>query len=131
MRSMAARPRRSHGWRRSDDERCECAGPGLGQAIRASRVLSQSGDAAVVVASAIFPEPLVGLLREPFEDPIVDILAPSWCAPVYARMRGIRRIVETPYGHGKFDLASRRKLAREFKAEGYTRAFILPNSWKS
>ena len=83
------------------------------------------------VGDAILSEPLVGLLRDPYEDPIVDILAPSWCAPVYARMRGIRRIVETPFGHGKFDLASRRKLAREFKAEGYTRAFVLPNSWKS
>jgi heptosyltransferase II len=83
------------------------------------------------VGDAILSEPLVGLLRDPFEDPIVDILAPSWCAPVYARMRGIRRIVETPFGHGKFDLASRRKLAREFKSEGYTRSFVLPNSWKS
>jgi heptosyltransferase-2 len=83
------------------------------------------------VGDAILSEPLVALLRDPYEDPIVDVLAPSWCAPVYARMRGIRRIVETPYGHGKFDLAGRRKLAREFKAEGYTRAFILPNSWKS
>jgi len=46
-------------------------------------------------------------------------------------MRGIRRIVETPFGHGKFDLAGRRKLAREFKTVGYTRAFVLPNSWKS
>lgn len=83
------------------------------------------------VGDAILSEPLVALLREPFEDPIVDVLAPTWCAPVYARMRGIRRIVESPFGHGKFDLAGRRRLAREFKAEGYTRAFVLPNSWKS
>jgi heptosyltransferase-2 len=83
------------------------------------------------VGDAILSEPLVGLLRDPYEDPIVDVLAPSWCAPVYARMRGIRRIVETPFGHGKFDFAARRKLAREFKTEGYTRAFVLPNSWKS
>ena len=55
----------------------------------------------------------------------------SWCAPVYARMRGIRRIIENPMGHGKFDLAGRRKLARTLKSEGYTHAFVLPNSWKS
>jgi heptosyltransferase-2 len=83
------------------------------------------------VGDAILSEPLVGLLRDPYVEPIVDILAPAWCAPVYARMRGIRRIIESPFGHGKFDLAGRRKVAREFKAEGYTRAFILPNSWKS
>jgi heptosyltransferase-2 len=34
-------------------------------------------------------------------------------------------------GHGRFDLAGRRKLARELKGEGYTHAFVLPNSWKS
>jgi heptosyltransferase II len=83
------------------------------------------------VGDAILSEPLVGLLRDPYADPIVDILAPTWCAPVYARMRGIRRLVESPFGHGKFDLALRRRLAREFRAEGYTRAFVLPNSWKS
>ena len=83
------------------------------------------------VGDAILSEPLVGLLRDPYEDPIVDILALSWCAPVYARMRGIRRIIESPFGHGKFDLAGRRALALEFKAEGYTRAFVLPLSWKS
>ena len=84
------------------------------------------------VGDAILSEPLVALLREPFEDPIVDVLAPPWCAPVYARMRGIRRIIETPFGHGKLDLAARRAARRASCAgEGYTRAFVLPNSWKS
>jgi heptosyltransferase-2 len=83
------------------------------------------------VGDAILSEPLVALLREPYADPIVDVLVHSWCAPVYARMRGIRRIVENPFGHGKFDLAGRRALARTLKAQGYTRAFVLPQSWKS
>ena len=83
------------------------------------------------VGDAILSEPLIALLREPFEDPIVDVLAPSWCAPVYARIRGIRRIIENPLGHGKLDLAGRRRLGAELRGEGYTRAFVLPNSWKS
>jgi heptosyltransferase-2 len=83
------------------------------------------------VGDAILSEPLVALLRDPFEDPIVDVLAPPWCAPVYARMRGIRHIVETPFSHGKLDIASRRRLAGELRGEGYTHAFVLPNSWKS
>jgi heptosyltransferase-2 len=83
------------------------------------------------VGDAILSEPLVALLRDPFEDPIVDVLVPPWCAPVYARMRGIRRIVETPFSHGKLDLAGRKRLAAELRGEGYTRAFVLPNSWKS
>lgn len=83
------------------------------------------------VGDAILSEPLVALLREPYEDPIVDVLVNAWCAPVYARMRGIRRIIENPIGHGRLDLAGRRRLARTLKGEGYSHAFVLPNSWKS
>ena len=83
------------------------------------------------VGDAILSESLVALLREPFEEPIVDVLAPPWCAPAYARMRGVRRIVEAPFAHGELALERRRALARELRAVGYTRAFILPNSFKS
>ncbi|MFO1310549.1 MAG: lipopolysaccharide heptosyltransferase II [Burkholderiales bacterium] len=83
------------------------------------------------VGDAILSEPLVALVRDPYEDPVVDVLVPPWCAPVYARMRGIRRIIETPFLHGKLDIAGRKRLAQELRGEGYTHAFVLPNSWKS
>jgi heptosyltransferase-2 len=83
------------------------------------------------VGDAILTEPLVALLRDPYEDPIVDVLVPPWCAPVYARMRGIRRIVENPVGHGELALRRRRSIARELRTQAYARAIVLPNSWKS
>jgi heptosyltransferase-2 len=83
------------------------------------------------VGDAILSEPLVAVLREPLEDPIVDVLAPPWCAPVYARMRGIGRVIESPFRHRELGLARRRALARELRAHGYTLAFVLPNSFKS
>jgi heptosyltransferase-2 len=83
------------------------------------------------VGDAILSEPLVAVLREPLEEPIVDVLAPPWCGPVYARMRGVGRTIESPFDHGELGLARRRALARELKANGYTRAFVLPNSFKS
>jgi heptosyltransferase-2 len=46
-------------------------------------------------------------------------------------MRGIRRVIESPFGHGKLDLARRRALARSLRDENYARAIVLPNSWKS
>ena len=83
------------------------------------------------IGDAILSEPLVALLREPLEPQIVDVLAPPWCAPVYARMRGVRSIIENPVGHRELKLGARRALARSLVANGYTRAFILPNSFKS
>jgi heptosyltransferase-2 len=83
------------------------------------------------VGDAILSEPLVALVRDPYEEPIVDVLAPAWCAPVYARMRGIGRIDETTAGHGRFDWSGRKALAQLLSRNGYTRAIVLPNSWKS
>jgi len=83
------------------------------------------------VGDAILSEPLVAVPREPLGELIVDVLAPPWCAAVYARMRGIGHIVENPLGHGELGLGRRRALAREIRARAYTYAFILPNSFKS
>ena len=83
------------------------------------------------VGDAILSEPLVALLREPFEEPIVDVLAPPWCAPIYQRMRGIRNVIDNPIGHRELGLAKRRALAKTLRQHAYTHAFILPNSFKS
>ena len=83
------------------------------------------------VGDAILSEPLVAWLRAPHGPPNVDVLSPAWCAPVYARMRGVGRVVESTIGHGRLDWAQRRTLARALSAQGYAQAVILPNSWKS
>ncbi|CAG0982907.1 heptosyltransferase II [Burkholderiales bacterium] len=83
------------------------------------------------VGDAILAEPLVSLLRETYEEPSIDILAAPWCAPVFRRMRGVRRIVDLPVPHGRFDLGTRRRIAADLVREGYARAFVLPLSWKS
>jgi heptosyltransferase-2 len=83
------------------------------------------------IGDAILSEPLLAILREPMEEPTVDVLAPPWCAPVYARMRGVRNIIENPIGHRELRLGERRALARTLRATGYTRTLVLPNSFKS
>src|SRR6478736_1081688 len=83
------------------------------------------------VGDAILSEPLIALLREPLEAAIVDVLAPPWCAPVYARMRGIQAVIDSPFEHRELNLRARRSLGRELRTRGYTRAFVLPNSFKS
>ena len=83
------------------------------------------------VGDAILTEPLVARLRALHGDACVDVLAPAWCSPVYARMRGVGRIVASTLGHGRVDWAQRRSLAKSLSANGYTQAIVLPNSWKS
>jgi heptosyltransferase II len=87
------------------------------------------------VGDAILSEPLIARLRAAYADPAVDVLAPPWCAPVYARMRGVREVIANPIGHGRLALRGRAALARTLRARApeqrYTRAFVLPNSWKS
>jgi heptosyltransferase-2 len=87
------------------------------------------------VGDAILSEPLIALLRERPDAPEIDVLAPPWCGPVYARMHGVREVIANPIPHGRFDLAGRRHLARVLRGdggrEGYAEACVLPNSWKS
>jgi len=83
------------------------------------------------VGDAILSEPLIARLRAPRGEPVVDVLAPAWCAPIYARMQGVGRVVASTIGHGRVDWRQRVALARELSARGYARALVLPNSWKS
>jgi heptosyltransferase-2 len=83
------------------------------------------------IGDAILSEPLVARLRATQADISIDVLAPAWCAPVYARMPGVGRIIDSALRHGRVDWARRRALAQSLSAHGYTRALILPNSWKS
>jgi heptosyltransferase-2 len=83
------------------------------------------------VGDAVLSEPLVAVLREPFGVPAIDVLVPPWCAPVYARVRGVGEVIESPFAHGELALSRRRALARELRGRGYAWAFVLPNSFKS
>jgi heptosyltransferase-2 len=46
-------------------------------------------------------------------------------------MRGIRTVIDSPFEHRELNLRARRSLGRELRKHGYTRAFVLPNSFKS
>ena len=83
------------------------------------------------VGDAILSEPLIARLRERRGEHDIDVLTPAWCAPVFARMRGVRRVVESTIRHGEFGWNERRELARGLREQRYTQAVVLPNSWKS
>ena len=95
-----------------------------------------SGDRVLVVApswvgDAILSEPLIARIRADGVTAPIDVVAPPWCGPVYARMRGIGRIIDSPAAHGQLALRARRNLGRALRAVQYTHAYVLPNTWKS
>ncbi len=81
------------------------------------------------IGDAVMAQPLVALLAARGER-ITALGLPS-VAPVLRAMPGIERVLETPFSHGRLDLAARRALARELRAAGFARAYVLGNNLKS
>ena len=82
------------------------------------------------IGDAVMAQPLVQLLHK--EDPKspIDVLAPSWVAPVWRAMREIDTVIETPLKHGKLQLGHRWKFARQLRQRDYRSAYVLPNTLK-
>jgi heptosyltransferase-2 len=83
------------------------------------------------IGDAILAQPLFTRLHERHPGLLLDVLAPAWSAPLLGRMSEVRRVLDNPFAHGKFDFGARRRLGRALKAEAYDEAIVLPNSWKS
>ena len=61
----------------------------------------------------------------------IDVMAPAWCRPLLARMPEVNQALSMPLGHGALALGERRRLGHALRANGYDRAYVLPNSFKS
>jgi len=80
----------------------------------------------MVLAQSLFKTLLIESPRT-----AIDVLAPAWSRPLLQRMPEVRRIIDAPFEHGRLHWRARRTLGRALRSERYTRAVILPNSWKS
>lgn len=83
------------------------------------------------VGDAIMMQPLLRLLRGNDSDVCIDVLAPTWCAPVIRRMCEVASVIDNPFAHGELALTKRWHLARQLRPHRYQRAIVLPNSAKS
>ncbi|WNV06683.1 lipopolysaccharide heptosyltransferase II [Candidatus Methylospira mobilis] len=83
------------------------------------------------VGDMIMAQSLYRRLREQHPGIIIDVLAPAWSGGILARMPEVRRVIASPFAHGRFDWTGRHALARRLCAEKYDLAIVLPNSWKS
>jgi heptosyltransferase-2 len=83
------------------------------------------------IGDTILSQPLFARLHEQHVDLALDVLAAPWSAPLLARMPEVRRVIDSPFRHGRFDLAARWAVGRQLAREGYDQAIVLPNTWKS
>ncbi len=83
------------------------------------------------VGDGVLAQPLFMRLHEYHPGLALDVLAPQWTLPLFARMPQVRRAFASPFEHGELKLGARLRLARTLRAEAYDQAIILPNSFKS
>ena len=83
------------------------------------------------IGDALMAQPLLARLREKLPQVRIDVLAPSWVAPVVRRMPEVSGVIETSFAHGGLELRERWRLGRTLKALRYDQAIVLPNTWKS
>lgn len=81
------------------------------------------------IGDAVLSHPLLARLKARDPEGSIDVLAPPWVLPVYARMPEVARTLALPFGHGELRLAERRRFAKALPA--YGRAVVLPNTLKS
>ena len=76
-------------------------------------------------------QPLFSRLHAYCPELCLDVLASPWVAPVLLRMPEVNAVIPNPFAHGQLRLKSRVEFARTLVKNGYQRAYVLPNSWKS
>jgi heptosyltransferase-2 len=82
------------------------------------------------VGDMVMAQCLFSALKEKHPGAAIDVIAPSWAAPLVRRMPELRHRIEAPTKPGNLDLAARRRLGRLLRGR-YDEAYVLPGSWKS
>ena len=82
------------------------------------------------IGDAVMAQPLLQLLRTMHPRRAIDVLAPSWVAPVWRAMAEVDHVIEAPFRHGKLQLRERWSMAQQLRQRGYTDAYVLPNTLK-
>lgn len=83
------------------------------------------------VGDMVMAQTLFKLLKAKQPECHIDVLAPSWGKPLLERMPEVRHVVEMPITHGQLQLRKRFQIAKQLRAENYSQAIVLPNSFKS
>ena len=82
------------------------------------------------IGDAVMAQPLLQLLHAKNHARPIDVLAPSWVAPVWRAMAEVDSVIEAPFRHGKLQLRERWAFAQQLRRRGYADAYVLPNTLK-
>lgn len=82
------------------------------------------------IGDAVIAQPLLRLLKQRHPDWPIDVLAPTWVAPVWRAVAETDKVLEAPFRHGKLQLRERWRFARQLRQQGYAEAYVLPNTLK-
>lgn len=83
------------------------------------------------VGDMMMSQSLYRTLKAIMPDAQIDVMAPDWCRPLLSRMPEVTQALSMPIGHGSLALFQRRKLGVALRNQGYQRAIVTPNSFKS
>jgi heptosyltransferase II len=82
------------------------------------------------IGDAVMAQPLLQLLKKHHPDWPIDVLAPTWVAPVWRAMAQVDTVLESPFRHGALQLRERWDFAKQLRQRGYAAAYVLPNTLK-
>ena len=83
------------------------------------------------IGDTLLAQPLLARLHRKLPGVAIDVIAPSWTAPVLRRMPEVSEVIETPFQHGELKLSLRWRIGRSLRERRYLEAIVLPNSFKS
>ena len=83
------------------------------------------------IGDALMAQPLLTLLKRADPAQHLVALAPRWVGPVLEAMPEVDEVIATDLAHGALQWSARHALAKRIATQGFDRALILPNSFKS
>jgi heptosyltransferase-2 len=83
------------------------------------------------VGDMVMAQSLFMCLKEQYPDCRISVLAPDWTRPLLARMPEVEKGISLAMDHGELQLGKRRAFGKSLRAEQFTTAIVLPNSFKS
>lgn len=83
------------------------------------------------VGDMVMAQSLFMCLKQQYPNCRISVLAPDWTRPLLERMPEVEKGISLQLGHGDLQLGKRWAFGRSLRGEQFTRAIVLPNSFKS